>query len=391
MIPLKVIFWVCASLIFYTYILFPFILRLVARNKGMDWERYLPEDPLPKISVLIAAYNEEQVISKKIESVLNSRYPADRLEILAGSDHSSDATGTILQDLSAANPSIKPFISDSRLGKPEMINLLAGEAGGEILVITDANVMLEEHTLDALVSFFKDPEIGLVDSRMINTRLNRDGISYQEKYYISREVRIKYHESVIWGTMMGPFGGCYAVRKSLFRKIPPTFLVDDFFVNMSVLKQGYNCINNPEAIVSEDVSNKMWEEYRRKKRISAGNFQNLVAFASQLFSGKPGVALCFFSHKILRWMVPFLVIITFGISLLLALNLPLFRILLVIHGLIFLIPVIDQFLKFIKIQSLPLRFISHFVLMNLALLAGFITYIRGIESNVWQPTRRNQG
>ena len=226
---------------------------------------------------------------------------------------------------------------------------------------------------------------------MINTRLRKDGISHQEKFYISREVRIKHNESLIWGTMMGPFGGCYAVRKSCYQPVPDHYLVDDFFINMAVLKQGYRCISNVDAKVYEDVSNDLKEEFRRKSRISAGNFQNLGRYGSLLFSKRAGVAFCFLSHKVIRWIVPFLVMITLGSSIILGLQNPFYLALALMQLLVIVTPVIDQFLRKIKIHVIPLRFISHFVLMNLALLAGFIRYIGGIQNNVWQPTRRNQG
>ena len=189
---------------------------------------------------------------------------------------------------------------------------------------------------------------------------------------------------------MGSFGGCYALRKSLSRPVSNHFLVDDFFINMHVLEQGAKSISNMQAKVYEDVSNIPGEEFRRKKRISAGNFQNLVLFRSLLFRGKKGVGFCFFSHKIIRWIVPFLVIITLTLSIILSLDSRLYLILALLQILVLLIPLIDHILRKIKIQSIPLRFISHFVLMNLALMAGFFRYIGGIKSNVWQPTRRNQ-
>ncbi len=229
-----------------------------------------------------------------------------------------------------------------------------------------------------------------MDSRLINTGIKRGGISRQEKFYISREVRIKHHESVLWGSMMGPFGGCYAVRKSLFQPVPDHFLVDDFFINMTVLQQGASCISNIRAQVSEDVSNNPREEFKRKKRISAGNFQNLARFRSQLLRGGPGVGFCFFSHKVIRWIVPFLVLTTLSTSIFLAGDSLLYLILAFLQVLVLLLPFIDHLLRKIKIHSLPLRFISHFVLMNLALLAGFIRYLGGIENNVWQPTSRKQ-
>jgi cellulose synthase/poly-beta-1,6-N-acetylglucosamine synthase-like glycosyltransferase len=389
MIALQLIFWICLSLVFYSYALFPLILRLLARKRKIDASSFSKDD-LPMVSVLMAAYNEEKVIGDKISSVLNCEYPSDRLEILVGSDASTDTTNSVLQELEKCTPSLQLFLFEERKGKPGIINQLAKEARGEILVITDANVMLESNTLFELIRYFKEERTGLVDSRMINTGIKKDGISRQEKFYISREVMIKHNESVLWGSMMGPFGGCYALRKSLYRPVPDHFLVDDFFINMVVLERGANCISNMQAKVYEDVSNIPGEEYRRKKRISAGNFQNLAMFRSQLFRGKRGVGFCFFSHKIIRWFVPFLVIITLAASVILGLSIKLYLILALLQIIVLLAPLIDYILRIIKIQSIPLRFIVHFVLMNMALMAGFFRYIGGIKSNVWQPTRRNQ-
>ncbi len=389
MIAIQVIFWGSFFLILYSYLLFPVILQWLARHKNLSYTAYSPEAS-PKISVLIAAYNEEELIETKILSVLNSDYQAERLEVLVGSDASTDATNDILQKLQQQYPSLRIYLFRERKGKPGIINRLVEESNGEILIITDANVMLDKDTLRALTTFFKAPEIGLVDSRMINTRLKKDGISQQEKFYISREVRIKHHESLLWGSMMGPFGGCYAVRKSLYKPVPENFLVDDFYINMGVLKQGFHCISNINARVSEDVSNNLAEEYKRKKRISSGNFQNLMAYRSLLVGGRPGVAFCFFSHKVIRWFVPFLVMVTLGTSLYLAPAHPVYRYLAILQLIVLAIPVIDLILRKIKIHILPLRFISHFVMMNLALLAGFIRFLGGIENNVWQPTSRNQ-
>ncbi len=390
MIFLQVIFWVSLFLIIFSYLLFPLLLQLLAGRKKLTCERYSTEE-LPHISLLISAYNEEEVIAAKIESVLKSDYPSNRLEILVGSDHSTDSTNSILKQLQEEHSSIRLFLFEERQGKPSVVNHLAKEAKGEILVITDANVMLHRSALSEMTAPFKEPDIGLVDTRMINTRLNIEGISHQEKYYISREVRIKHHESLLWGSMMGPFGGCYAVRKSLYRPVPHNYLVDDFYINMAVLEQRFKCISNMNAMVFEDVSNNLEEEFRRKRRISAGNFQNLAAYKSLLFSSEPGVAFSFFSHKVLRWFVPLLVMITLGTSVSLGIEQLPYRIFALLQGIILVIPVIDYFLRKIKIHLLPLRFISHFVLMNLALLAGLIRFIGGIESNVWQPTRRNQG
>lgn len=396
MIILQVLFWFSLFLIFYTYILFPFILQLLSGGRnahqadaGTKVEQSRNE--LPFLSVLISAFNEEEVIETKIRSVMDADYPADRIEILSGSDNSSDKTNEILLRLEKEDPMIKAFIFKERTGKPGVINRLAETAKGEILVITDANVMLDRDTLINLAGSFSSKDIGLVDTRMVNTALKKDGISLQEKFYIGREVRIKSQESILWGSMMGPFGGCYAVRKANYTPVPGQFLVDDFYVNMSVLKQGFKCISNINAPVYEDVSNDLKEEFRRKKRISAGNFQNLKKFKSLLWSPRPGVAFCFLSHKVIRWIVPLLVMVSLGSSLFLGNSSKLYLILALIQISVISIPLIDHILRKIGIHVLPLRFISHFVLMNLALLAGLIRFLGGIKNNVWQPTKRYQG
>jgi cellulose synthase/poly-beta-1,6-N-acetylglucosamine synthase-like glycosyltransferase len=389
MITLQIIFWFCLSLIVYTYLLFPAILTMLSRNK-QDPDPPFPPSQWPSVSVLIAAFNEEKVIGEKIRSLLKGQYPLELLEILVGSDASTDQTNRILQDLQQKHPVLHLTLFAERQGKPGIINQLAEKARGEILVITDANVILQPDTLTQLISAFMEKRIGLVDSRLVNPGVNGDGISRQESFYISREVSIKHHESVLWGSMMGPFGGCYAVRKSLYQPVPDTFLVDDFFINMSVLKQGFYCISKLEAIVHEKASTDTGEEFRRKKRISAGNFQNLSVFWPLIFHGSRGVGFCFLSHKVIRWLVPFLVLITLAASLILGTISGVYLGFALAHLGLFLTPVIDHLLRKIKIQSIPLRFISHFVLMNLALLAGFFRYLGGIKNNVWQPTSRTQ-
>ncbi|MFC2138103.1 glycosyltransferase, partial [Bacteroidota bacterium] len=233
-------------------------------------------------------------------------------------------------------------------------------------------------------------EIGLVDSQIINTGLDKSGISIQEKSYISREAKIKSKESIIWGSMMGPFGGCYAVRKILYEKIPPTYLVDDFYINMIVLNKKQKAINDLEAIVYEDVSNDLFIEFKRKIRIATGNFQNLFHFIHLLWPPYKGIAISFLSHKVLRWFGPFFIILIFFSNLALIDNL-LYYYFFLFQCFIASLALFDFFMRKIGIHILFLRFITHFLSMNLAMLIGFFRFIIGVKSNVWQPTKRNQG
>ncbi len=383
-------FWIPVAAIVYSYMLYPVLLRILAAGKQPNQDVYSKISHLPPVAVLMAVHNEQEVLKDKIYSVVNSDFPREKLRLLIGSDASTDNTNNILRELSATMDCVSCFFYRERRGKAAIINEMAGIAREDILIITDANAMFEKDLIFQLIKHFRNEEIGLVDSNMVQKGLRSSGISLPENAYISREVRIKYHESLVWGIMMGPFGGCYAIRKKLYYNVPDLFLVDDFFISMKVLTGRYKVITEPRAIVYEDVSSSLAEEFKRKVRIAAGNFQNLGYFFSHVFSGIPGFAQSFLSHKVLRWLGPFFIVSAFLSSLWLGVENSFYRYLLLIQISILGIPLIDYLLGKIKTHVLILRFITHFISMNFALLVGFFKYIKGIKSNVWQPTRRNQ-
>lgn len=387
----EIVFWSAVALIFHSYILFPFIIRILASFKAKNQAETSANTDLPFVSILLSAYNEEAVIEEKMSSILLGNYPKNKYEILVGSDCSSDQTNTIMEQLAREHPGLLQFFPFSRRqGKPGIINQLVQKAKGEILVLTDANVMFDTDTLTELVAPFSYPLTGLVDSQMVNKGARSSGISIQEKAYISREVGIKHHESVLWGAMMGPFGGCFAIRKKLYEPVPHNFLVDDFFLNMVVIEKGFQAVNNPKAVVYEDVSNDMAIEYRRKIRIATGNFQNLARFKNLLWPIWSGVSFAFISHKVIRWVGPFLFLISFLTAAYLSLSVSVYLTILAAYVIVMLLPFLDHFLKKLRIHMSFLRFITHFCAMNLALFVGFIRYLKGVKTNVWQPTKRNQ-
>ncbi|MEA1876673.1 MAG: glycosyltransferase [Bacteroidota bacterium] len=386
----EIVFWLSVGLIFHSYVIFPVVLSLLSRIRKQVKNQSSNSDAV-FISILMSAYNEEKLIEEKINSILSSDFDQKYYEILVGSDCSDDQTDKILTRLSRLHPDILRFYPFSiRQGKPNIINQLIASAKGEILVLTDANVIFDKSTLKELINPFTDIEVGLVDTQMINKGARQTGISMQEKAYISREVAIKHHESTLWGTMMGPFGGCFAIRKTLFEPVPYNYLVDDFYLNMVVLEKGFKAINNPEAFVFEDVSNDLSIEYRRKVRIATGNFQNLFRFWKLLLPPWSGLAFSFLSHKVIRWTGPFLFLFAFISLVYLSIGSLFYFVLLTSYAGLLIIPVFDYFLKKVNIHIYLFRFITHFCAMNLALFIGFIRYGKGVKSNVWEPTKRNQ-
>ena len=385
-----IIFWTSIFLLLYSYILYPALLRILACKKQSNRIVYLRNGDMPDISVIMSVYNEEKVLENKINSIFNTSFPKGKMEVLIGSDGSSDRTEEILRKMKKKFTNFSFYHSNIRRGKPNILNDLVLKAKGDILFFTDANVLLNESTITGLVKHFRNPEIGLVDSKMINKGIKKNGISRQESAYISMEVNLKNREGLVWGTMMGPFGGCYAMRKNLFIPIPENFLVDDFFLNLNVLKNRKKSINDMKATVSEDVSDMLIEEFRRKKRIAAGSFQNLSHYAGLLWPPYTSLSFSFISHKILRWFGPlFLILIIISNAFIFMRN-EIYIYSIYLEGILIIITIIDLIVSKFNKHIAFFRYVTHFFAMNLALSLGLINFLKGIKTNVWEPTKRNQ-
>lgn len=384
----QILFWFSGFMVFHSYVLFPLILRFLARNKRLNFPT-INKDELPKLSILVAAFNEEAVIAEKIESVFKSNYPLDKFELLVGSDHSTDQTNEIVQSYADQYPNLTFKAYQKRRGKQNVVNDLYHLSTGSILILTDANVIFDVDTLLEIARPFQNTEIGLVDTNMINRGMRKEGISHQEKAYISREVLIKQQESVVWGSMMGPFGGCYAIRHEDYSKVPSNALVDDFYINMKIFDKGKKAVNNLSAKVYEDVSNDIKVEMIRKIRIATGNFQNLKWFGHLLWPMNNGVAFTFLSHKVLRWLGPFFILFAL-ISSLFLMDVVFYKWALFLQLAALSLPLFDFVLKAINIHFRLLRFITHFYSMNIALFIGFFRFSRGVKSGIWKVTKRNQ-
>lgn len=394
MVIWQIIFWLSLVCIVHPYVLYAWILQRMARGRKANEVCYSLEDVdnLPRVSIMMAVYNEEHVLEQKIESLFDTSYPLEKVEVLIGSDSSTDHTHQILDRLEAKYTPLSYRIFSARKGKPTILNALQQEAKGEIYLFTDANVFFTAHSIYELVKHFKNKRISQVGANFLNQNSKDEGIALQEKSYIRRETSIKYNEGLIWGTMMGGFGGCYALRASDFVPNPPNFIVEDFYISMKVLGSGQKAILEPKAVVYEDVSVNMREEFRRKVRISTGNFQNLKVFYPLLFPPFSGLAFSFLSHKVLRWLGPFFILSALLSSGVVGIGKTNTFYLILFFAQIFsllIIPVLNFLLQRMHVHIVLIRYIAYFNAMNLALLTGFFKYLKGVKTNVWQPTKRN--
>jgi cellulose synthase/poly-beta-1,6-N-acetylglucosamine synthase-like glycosyltransferase len=382
-----IFFWFPLFLLFHSYVVFPVMLHLLARRKDDSEIIYNQNDLLPFVSVILSVYNEEQIIEQRIRNIYASNYPIEKFEVLVGSDGSNDRTNIILQQLQNEFSSLRTFLFNQRKGKGNVLNSIVGDANGEILILTDAKVQFSPQAVFQLIKHFRNAEIGIVGANIINRFTRKDGISVQEKRFMSREIAIKHNEGKLWGIVMGAYGACYAIRSELFITIPLNFAVDDFFITLNAMENGAKGIIELNAICYEEVPNLMAEEFRRKVRISSGNYQNLKAFIHLLLKFNP-LSFCFFSHKVIRWIGPFLLLVSFISNIMILSHSNFYLYTLVIQLVLLVVPLFDFFLHKIHIHIITLRFVTHFYSMNLALLIGFIKYLKGVKTDVWEPTKR---
>jgi cellulose synthase/poly-beta-1,6-N-acetylglucosamine synthase-like glycosyltransferase len=370
----------CVLGILQTYFLYPAALILGGKSK--------PESPALNTSltvgVIIAAYNEENVIAKKIRSILDSDYPAEKISIYIGSDASTDKTNELVASFQKTHPNINLEIFQGRSGKAFIINQLAKECPDDIFILTDANVFFTQNTISNLVRHFSNIETKQVCANIIKTSDKNIQIQGLEKKYLWLENTIKLKESNTWGFVIGAEGGCYAIRRENYSPVPKNFFMDDFYITMSVIKNKGEVLFDDQAIVYEDLPSESSEEFKRKIRISIGNYQNLFEFKSLLWPVWSPISFAFISHKILRWLTPFFLIMIFIVSLFLAIYQDCFIYFSAVQATLFLTPLFIPVLKKVK----PILFIAHFYNMNLALLIGFFSYLKGVKSSVWQPTPR---
>lgn len=393
--PVPTLLWivvvVCLAGVLHTYLVYP--RWVVARYGGPAAAPGAePATGWPPVAVLMAVHNEERVLGDKLATLLAADYPGE-LRFFVGSDRSTDTTDDILAATDDAR--LHAVYFSRRRGKPAIINELAERAGRRgVYVITDASVLLEPATIRELVRpLRRNAALGVVDARMVHTGMRAAGIGRSEERYIDGEVAVKRAEGRWAGVMMGPFGGCWAIRAAAFRPVPDNFLVDDFYLCMRAYEQGYGGGAAGAARVYEAVGQRLGDEFRRKVRISSGNWQNLVRFRKLWWPPwRSRLAFAFFSHKVLRWWTPLLLLLALLALLLLYFGygnhpagLSLFWGTLAVGG----ATVLDWLLATLGVHLAPLRHLRYFVAMNAALLVGGYRYLTGIKSNVWQPSKRH--
>jgi cellulose synthase/poly-beta-1,6-N-acetylglucosamine synthase-like glycosyltransferase len=309
---MEIAFWVLAGVIVYVYAGYALLLWLL-RAVGFG-RKVASADPSPghepRVTLLVSAYNEVDVIAEKIRNSLGLDYPGDKLEVIVISDASDDGTDAAVTSFGL--PNIKLLRMEGRGGKTVGLNAALKIATGEIIVFSDANAMYEQRSLRNIVRNFSDPTVGAVVGE--STYADAAGNAQEnEGLYWKYELAIKRLETQL-GSVVGGDGAIYAIRKRLYRDMRADALSD--FVNpMQIVMSGHRCIYEPQARSVEEAADNLQKEFRRKVRIVNRAWRALWTMPVMLNPFKYGFfALEVISHKLLRWLIPLFLVAYFAVS-----------------------------------------------------------------------------
>jgi len=298
-------------MVFYTY--FGYAAWLYVR---LLWrKREVHKSPIePRVSIVVAAHNEEAYISRKLNNILRDiDYPSEKIELIVVSDGSTDRTMNLLQ--AEPDPRLKSLALGQRQGKPAALNAGMQMASGDVIVFTDARQLMEKGALKAMVSNFADSTVGCVSGHLLIGTAGKEREVDGEHFKWSIENKIREWEGYS-GSMVGALGAFYGIRCELLAEIPLDTILDDCFLPLTIVKRGSRVVFEPRARTWDDIGFDFRREFRRKVRTLTGNYQ-LVTLAPWLLTFSNPLLFEFFSHKILRLLTPFALIAMLVTSILL--------------------------------------------------------------------------
>lgn len=380
-LTLQIVFWLACGLVFYTYAGYPALLFLASSVVEVrhTWRHLLRESPgseaapLPGVSIVIAAHNEEPEIAGLCASLRALDYPRDRLELILISDGSTDGTEACFERL--REPWMRLLRQPVRAGKASALNVGAACARHEILVLLDASTRPQPDTVRRLVRHFARPEVGVVCGAL---RFRHHAASrHAEGAYWSYECLLRLMEGRLGATLTAS-GALYAVRRSCFPRLRPDAWIEDFLIPMQARRAGLAVLYDPEAWAWEVPAPSLGGEFRRRVRLAVGSFRGLGELVRTPLDGVTRWALL--SHKLLRWSVPFLLLASLAASLALW-PLPLYRGLTLAQLAVYLLAWAGN-----RHHKLA-HGIYFFLAMNAAFFWGFLLFLFARKETAWQPVR----
>jgi poly-beta-1,6-N-acetyl-D-glucosamine synthase len=374
-------FWGAVILTLYIYIGYPLWMYVRSRLHPRVW-RQTPI--LPTVSIILAVHNGATLLRRQINRLLSLDYPMNLMELIVVSDGSTDGTDQILKSI--RDPAVKSILCPERRGKAAAINVGVQNAMGEILLFVDIRPWPVRDTLKLLVSNFADPHVGCVAGELVlRDEDHTAGAKAVGKFYWRYEQWIRKCESQV-DSPLGVYGGFYAVRRELIRTLPEGAILDDMLQPLGVIRQGYRSVIDVRARVYDVWPKNLQGEFNRKVRTLAGNFQ-LLQLTPWVVSSENRLRFEFISHKLLRLLVPALLVVLLSTSAVLAIHSELYAAAFGAQALLYVLAALGEWSEFpvvLKIAGTARAFCA----MNLAVVVGFYKFLTTQRAlwKIWTPT-----
>ena len=377
-----VLFWGSVSTILYTYILYPVLVMLRGKLRNNPVRA---ANITPRVSMIISAYNEAENIEEKLKNTVAVDYPKELLEVIVASDGSSDGTNEIVRRFEKDGIRLLDL---PRQGKARCMNTAVSSSSGEILVFSDANSMYNPGAIRALVAPFADSDVGGVAGNQVYKQDHAAGTGDGEKSYWKLDRKLKSSQSQA-GNAISATGAIYAIRKSLFMLVPEG-VTDDFVTSTRVIAQGYRLVFAPDAKAFEPVAKSSTKEFGRKVRVINRGLRSVWVMRELMNPFKHGFyALQIFSHKILRRLAVFPLIILLIVSPLLWSAGLIYKIATVGQAAFYTLALLGSYLDMAQKQTKKIFSIPFFFgLVNLASFVATINILRGKRIVRWEPQRQ---
>lgn len=295
-------FWICIFLVFYTYVGYGLLLYIIVwtKRKLKSERKHHDTTALPDVTLMICAYNEEDIVETKMDNTMQLDYPKGKLHVLWVTDGSTDGTNGLL----AKYPNVTVAYTPERKGKTAALKHGIRQVKTDIVVMTDANTMLNSEAIKVIVETMADPKVGCVaGEKRVMARTDGQAAAEGEGLYWKYESCLKRLDSEL-NSAMGAAGELCAIRTSLWEDMPDDTLLDDFILSMEIVERGYKIAYTGNAYAMEYGSADMAEESKRKRRIAAGGLQSCWRLRTLMNPFKhPLTSFQFVSHRVLRWTV----------------------------------------------------------------------------------------
>ncbi|MEG1553848.1 MAG: glycosyltransferase family 2 protein [Rikenellaceae bacterium] len=390
MCSLEVIFWICVFIVFYTYLGYGILLYLLVKTKELfiSPKHLTLPDNLPEVTLLIAAYNEEDIVKEKMSNTLALRYPASLLNIVWVTDGSTDNTNALLKEY----PQVNIIFDPQRGGKAAAFNHAMPLIKTPLVVYTDANTMLCEDAIREIVIEFTDTKVGCVAGEKRVSRKEQQNAAASEGLYWHYESTLKALDYRLYSAV-GAAGELFAIRTNLYMEFPKDTLLDDFMLSMKIAQRGYKIAYCSKAYATESASADIKQEAKRKIRIAAGGIQPIIRLRGLLNIFRYGtLSFQYISHRVLRWSItPFLWFSILPLNIILSIyGEPswLYLSILILQLIFYALGICGYMINDKEIKNKFIFIPYYFLFMNVCVLQG-ISYLRKNKGiGTWEKAKR---